>query len=789
MYVKVILDTNSRFLDRSFTYKVPERFLASLSLAMRVLVPFGKSNKAVLAFVYEITEEIEADYKIKEIIDLVDDRKLISNELIDLAFFMSKRYLSTIQASLRQVLPPTSIKDIHVFYKNISNLSNEFLDFLNEKREIKEIKERFPDYKEKLDKYLADNIVRQSFDVKRTQKIQYIEYARLNKDCKFILNANAVKQKKIIDYLSKNGLTDVKSLLAKSAASRSSLNSLVNKNIILIEKKEADKEIKSSFDQYKKFDLNEEQERAFNTIKSKKNGHFLLYGVTGSGKTEIFLQMVEEVIKDGKEAIILVPEISLTPQTIERFKGRFKEKIAIMHSRLTPKEKFNQWRMINNGEVKIVIGARSAIFAPFKNLGIIIIDEEHDGSYISSNDPKYHTDEIAIRRANYHSCNLILASATPSIITMDRVKRGAFDLIRLENRINNNMPIIEVVDMREELKKSNYSMISEMLRDEIIKNLENKQQSILFLNKVGHDSFTFCRACGNVIKCEACDVAMTYHKNVDRLVCHYCGRTKKQPTICPVCHSKKIKEFGAGTEKLEEEVKLLFPEANIMRMDSMTATNKEMYEKMYKGMKENKIDILLGTQMIAKGLDFKNVSLVGIISADLSLNVGDFKANETTFQLLTQVSGRAGRDKLAGRVVIQSYRPDNFVIQAAKNNDYESFCDYELNLRKAFNYPPYKNLLTIRIVNESRIKTIDISKMFYKSLCRITRKDSSIEIIGPNPCKIARINNKFRYNILIKVNDNDLNYLINYVSKVRKDFINKYKDTSFIPALNPTNIN
>lgn len=789
MYAKVILDTNSRFLDRSFTYKVPERFLASLSLAMRVLVPFGKSNKAVLAFVYEITEEIEADYKIKEIIDLVDDRKLISNELIDLAFFMSKRYLSPIQASLRQVLPPTSIKDIHVFYKNISNLSNEFLDFLNEKREIKEIKERFPDYKEKLDKYLADNIVRQSFDVKRTQKIQYIEYARLNKDCKFILNANAVKQKKIIDYLSKNGLTDVKSLLAKSAASRSSLNSLVNKNIILIEKKEADKEIKSSFDQYKKFDLNEEQERAFNTIKSKKNGHFLLYGVTGSGKTEIFLQMVEEVIKDGKEAIILVPEISLTPQTIERFKGRFKEKIAIMHSRLTPKEKFNQWRMINNGEVKIVIGARSAIFAPFKNLGIIIIDEEHDGSYISSNDPKYHTDEIAIRRANYHSCNLILASATPSIITMDRVKRGAFDLIRLENRINNNMPIIEVVDMREELKKSNYSMISEMLRDEIIKNLENKQQSILFLNKVGHDSFTFCRACGNVIKCEACDVAMTYHKNVDRLVCHYCGRTKKQPTICPVCHSKKIKEFGAGTEKLEEEVKLLFPEANIMRMDSMTATNKEMYEKMYKGMKENKIDILLGTQMIAKGLDFKNVSLVGIISADLSLNVGDFKANETTFQLLTQVSGRAGRDKLAGRVVIQSYRPDNFVIQAAKNNDYESFCDYELNLRKAFNYPPYKNLLTIRIVNESRIKTIDISKMFYKSLCRITRKDSSIEIIGPNPCKIARINNKFRYNILIKVNDNDLNYLINCVSKVRKDFINKYKDTSFIPALNPTNIN
>ena len=789
MYAKVILDTNSRFLDRSFTYKVPDKFVDDINVAMRVLVPFGKSNKMVLAFVYELVEKIDAPYKIKEIVDLVDDRKLISNELMDLAFFMSKRYLSPIQASLKQVMPPTSIKDIHIYYENISNHSNVFLDFLSKKREINEIKEKFPDYKKSLDKYLEENIIKQSFDVKSSQKIQYLEYAKLNKDSDFSLNANAVKQKEIIDYLSKNGLTEIKSLLAKTSASRSSLNSLVSKDIVIIEKKEENKEIKSIFDKYSKFVLNDEQERAFITIKNKKDGHFLLYGVTGSGKTEIFLQMVEEVIKEGKEAIILVPEISLTPQTIERFKGRFREKIAIMHSRLTPKEKFNQWRMINNGEVKIVIGARSAIFAPFRNLGIIIIDEEHDSSYISSMDPKYHTDEIAIRRANYHSCNLILASATPSIITMDRVEKGEFDLIRLENRINNNMPDIKIIDMREELKKSNFSMISYLLQDEIRNNLNNSQQSILFLNKVGHDSFTFCRSCGNVIKCEACDVAMTYHKNVDRLVCHYCGRTKKQPRICPVCHSKKIKEFGAGTEKLEEEVRALFPEANVMRMDSMTATNKNMYEKMYKGMKENKIDILLGTQMIAKGLDFKNVSLVGIISADLSLNVGDFKANETSFQLLTQVSGRAGRDKLAGRVVIQTYRPDNFVIQAAKNNDYESFCDYELKLRKAFNYPPYKNLLSIRIVNESRIKTIDISKMFYETLNKTFNKKSPIEIIGPNPCKISRINNKFRYNILIKVDDNDLDYVIDCVSKVRNKFINKYKDTSFIPALNPTNIN
>ena len=458
-----------------------------------------------------------------------------------------------------------------------------------------------------------------------------------------------------------------------------------------------------SYKSYKKFTLNEEQKIAYNTIKSKSDGQFLLFGVTGSGKTEIFLQMVEEVINRGQEAIILVPEISLTPQTIERFKGRFDEKIAIIHSGLSPSERFDQWRMINNGEVRIVIGARSAIFAPFKNLGIIIIDEEHDGSYISSRDPKYHTDQIAKFRAEYNKCNLILASATPSIKTMKKAQEGDYELIHLKNRINNSLPDIELVDLREELKSSNYSIISRRLYEEITNNLNNKEQTILFLNKIGHDSYTFCRTCGYVLKCEACDVAMTYHKNVDRLVCHYCGRTSKQPRICPNCHSKKIKEFGAGTEKLEEEVKNLFPQANILRMDSMTSNNKIAYDRMYKGMKNGSVDILLGTQMIAKGLDFKNVTLVGIISADLSLNVGDFRAQENTFELLTQVAGRSGRDKKRGRVIIQSYRPDNFVIQAVKNNDYQSFYINELNERESFSYPPFKNLITIKIINESRV--------------------------------------------------------------------------------------
>lgn len=755
---------------------------------MRVLVPFGKGNKTSVAFVYEIIDTIDADYEIKDILDIIDDRRLISEELMDLAFFMSKTYMSPIQASLKQVMPPTDIKNIKTYYYKISEQDSNLFKFLSKKRTMDEISKKFGDLKDEINKLVDQGKIVVSYDIKNTQNIRYDEYAYLTGN-KFSLNANANKQQALVSYLEKNGKTKVNILLKETQSLKSSLNSLIKKGIVAIEKKESKKDITKIYDKYKKFKLNGEQEEAFNKIKAKPDGHFLLFGVTGSGKTEIFLQMVEEVINQGKEAIILVPEISLTPQTIERFKGRFDEKIAIIHSGLTPSERFDQWRMINNGEVKIAIGARSAIFAPFKNLGIIIIDEEHDDSYTSSKDPKYHTDEIARFRANYNNCNLILASATPSINTMTRAQNGVYDLIHLKNRVNNNLPDIEIVDLKEELKNSNYSIISYKLQEEIKNNLEKNEQTILFLNKIGHDSYTFCRTCGYVIKCDACDVAMTYHKKINKLICHYCGRTQNQPNVCPNCHSKKIKEFGAGTEKLEEEVRSLFPEANIMRMDSMKATNKASYQKMYEGMKNNKIDILLGTQMIAKGLDFKNVTLVGIISADLSLNVGDFRSQENTFELLTQVAGRSGRDKKKGKVIIQTYRPDNFVIQAVKNSDYENYFKNELMERSAFSYPPYKNIVTIKIIDSDRVATIDISREFSNSLKKILADFDHIEIIGPNPCKISRINNKHRYNIIIKAPDADLDVVRDAVNKLRNDFINKYKLTSFILALNPTNIN
>lgn len=788
MYAKVIIDSKSRFLNRSFTYHIPEKLNNKLQRAMRVLVPFGKGNKTVVAFVYEILGDFEADYEIKDIISIIDENKLVSDELLDLAFFMSKEYLSPIQLSFKQVLPPTSIDKIKTFYLANSKEDNEILNYLQIERSKEEILNKFPNSLEILNKLVEDKKLKVLYEASDKIKITYDTYIKI-KNSNTKLAKNAKKQQEIIDYLKYHGQTKQSDLLKNTSSSLSSLRSLIEKDIVEEIQKESNKEIKLDTNRYDKHSLNEDQEKAFKTILSKDKGQFLLFGVTGSGKTEIFLQVVEEVIKQGKEAIILVPEISLTPQTIERFSGRFNEKIAIIHSRLTPKEKFNQWMMIKNGEVKIAIGARSAIFAPFDNLGAIIIDEEHDNSYISSKDPKYHTREIAKYRAFYHSCKLIMASATPSIETMKEVKDGKLDLLHLRTRVNNTMPDINLVDMREELKNSNYSMLSYKLQEEIRKNLSNKEQTILFLNKIGHDSFTFCRACGYVVKCEACDVAMTYHKNVDKLVCHYCGRTKNQVRVCPNCHSKKIKEFGAGTEKLEEEVRQFFPDANIFRMDSMVATNKANYDHMYRSMKEGKIDILLGTQMIAKGLDFENVTLVGIISADLSLNVGDFSAQETSFQLLTQVAGRAGRANKPGRAIIQTYKPENFVIQAVKENDYESFFANELKIREAFSYPPFKNIITIKIINENRVKTIDISRELTTELKNLMKSNLNVEIIGPNPCKISRINNKYRYNILVKVSDKDLDICRDVISRVRNSLINKYNDTSFIVALNPVNIN
>ena len=792
MYCFVILDNKSRFLDQSFTYHVPEKFENKIQKGMRVIVPFGKGNKNTIAFVYDLVENLSEKFKTKDILEIVDSKALVDEELINLAFYMNRRHLSPLRSCVRQILPPGKIDKIKEYYYPSKNLKkdDEFYEVFKNKITKKKILNKYNIDEDLLNQYKKNGLIKTSFDINSNQKINYTYTFNLKKDYDDKkLPSNAKKQKEILDYLKYHKDVEYKELLKNTKSSKNSLDSLIEKNLLEIKKIEINKQILDKVKYYKKPILTDEQNKIIKKIMNQPNKSYLLKGVTGSGKTEVFLQIVEENLKKGKDSIILVPEISLTPQTIERFQGRFNQKIAILHSRLTQKEKFQQWRMIKNGDVKIVVGARSAIFAPFKNLGAIIIDEEHEKSYISSQDPKFHTDELALFRQKYNKATLIFASATPSIKTMTKALNGQYDLVELKNRVNGKMPKVEIVDIREELKKSNYSMISSPLYDKILEKLKNKEQIILFLNKIGHNSFTFCRNCGYVVKCEACDVAMTYHKNVSKLVCHYCGRTKNQPRVCPVCGSSKIKEFGAGTEKLEEEVKNLFPEANIIRMDSMTAKDKSSYDNMYKLMKEKKVDILIGTQMIAKGLDFENVTLVGIISADLSLNIDDYTAYETSFELITQVSGRAGRSKKQGQVIIQTYKPDNFVINAASKNDYQSFYNYEIQARKAFEYPPFVNLITIKILDKSRIKCIDISKKIKYYLDLEYKKNVKVKIIGPNPCKISRINNKYRYNIIIKLKDSQLEDVSSFLTRLRKYFINKNKDTSIIIALNPSDIN
>lgn len=788
MYAKVIIDTNSRFLNKSFIYEIPKKLNNKIDKGMRVIVPFGKGNKSTIAFIYELTNE-KPDFEVKEILDVFDFKKMVSDELIDLAFFMSKRYISPIQSSIKQVLPPGKIKEIKEFYFKKNSYDDELVYYLSKRRSKEEILKKFPEAKNKILDLINKKVIGIDYDIKTNHSTKYKEIVSLDLNFDKSKIKNAKKQESIVNELLVENDREVKELLSKSKASRSSLNSLIDKKIITIQKIEELRKIIKKTESYKKFVLTNDQNEVYKKVVKDPNGIYLLKGVTGSGKTEVFLQLVEKTLEEGKEAIILVPEISLTPQTIERFTGRFGKEIAVIHSGLSLSERFDQWRLINNGDVKIVIGARSAIFAPFKNLGIIIIDEEHDQSYISSKDPKYHTKEVAEFRQKYHKATLILASATPSIDSMVKVNQKKYNLLELKERINKSYPDISIVDMRDELKASNYSMISRKLYEEIRSCLDKKEQVILFLNKIGHNSFTFCRSCGYVIKCDACDVSMTYHKKIGKLVCHYCGRTKNQPKICPNCGSKKIKEFGAGTEKLEEEVRSIFKDARIMRMDSQTTGKKDSYEKMYKAMKDGKVDILIGTQMIAKGLDFKNVTLVGIVAADLSLNFDDYTAQETSFQLLTQVSGRAGRDKKSGKVVIQTYRPDNFVIQAASKDDYSSFYKKELEIRKAYSYPPYTNLLTIKIVNIDRTKVIKIAHEFKNNLVEIIEDFKDVEVIGPNPCKIGRINNKYRYNIIVKVKDDKLKDVIEAINATRNTFIHKYQDVSFIAALNPSNIN
>lgn len=761
MFVKVVV--KSFLLSRAeniFTYGIPDEILNEIEVGKRVVVPFGKGNKLTIGLIVGV-EEFSDLKNIKNIVDILDDEKIVDKWQIEVAKFMSNRYIANLSYCLNSILPPGDwTKGSEYFTLNKNSNFKEYLseveiEFLSKNRSHLDLNQLDFDYN-RIRELLSKNIIEKNYKVNSVGKRLYTDFYKIRESADFSkIRKNAKKQFELIEFLKDRDFTAV-DVIRDYGIGTQTVNSLVNLDILEKKRDRISNKLKVNDFKYEKLKLNTEQKSALDFILNSDKRNFLIHGVTGSGKTEIYLQLVEKMLEEGKSSIILVPEISLTPQTIERFAGRFGEDIAIIHSKLTVTEKLQQWKMIQNGEVKIVVGARSAIFSPIKNIGLIVIDEEHESSYISDQVPRYYTHEVAEYICKINGAKLVLGSATPSVNIYKKAKDGYYELIELNNRATKNeLPIVSIIDMRDELLKGNKSILSEELYLEIQNTIQKGEQVVLFLNKRGRSSFVFCRICGHVLKCDYCDISMTYHKDdkKDVCICHLCGRVKQKPKICPRCFKKSIKEFGFGTEALEEHIKNIFPNARVHRIDGDTSKEKNSYENLYSKMKNGEIDILIGTQMISKGLDFPNVTLVGVVLADISLNIPTFYSAEKTFQLITQVAGRSGRGEKSGKVIIQSYKPAHYSITNASEHNYRQFFEDESKFRRTYLYPPFTNIVNFQFRSKNINNCISELKKIKNEIVRefSDKIGSDFIILGPNPDAIKWVNMIYRYNLTIKV--------------------------------------
>ena len=619
------------------------------------------------------------------------------------------------------------------------------------------------------------------------------DYLKKNK-----INLGA-KQKEIVNFLKNNDRVEINDLIDILKASKQSILSLQNKNLIDIKLEDYYRNPENAYTlEQKEIYLNEEQKNACNKVISEmfdqNKKPYMLHGVTGSGKTEVYMEIIDYALSQGLDSIVLVPEIALTPQTITRFKNRFGDIVGVFHSQLSEGQKHDVYKAIKSGNIRILIGARSALFAPFNSLGVIIIDEFHETSYKSEKNPKFSAIEVAKFIANKNNISLVLGSATPSIDEYYKAKNGEYNLIEIKQRANKNpLPKIEVVDMKEELNKGNKSIFSFKLQDEIKQAIKNNNQVILFLNRRGYASFVSCRSCGYVFQCENCDISLTYHKGKNIGRCHYCGYEREIPKECPECSSIYVKPFGVGTQKIEEELKVIFPELKVLRMDKDTTSKKGPLEEILNKFKNKEADILIGTQMLSKGLDFDNVTLVGILSADMILNFPDFKSFETTFQLITQVSGRAGRSDKEGKVVLQTYDTDHYSIRRAINYDFEGFYEDEIKIRKAFGYAPFNNMISVVVSGENENLVKKNIQNMYDSIIYLLKGRGITDfefILGPNPCSISKINQNYRWQILFKDDNIEINLLkgiIKYICITKRDVVFD-KEVNISIDINPNSI-
>lgn len=744
MIAEVIINRNAKSLNRTFDYHIPTKWEDVISVGTKVLIPFGRQKELEEGFVVALKEKSEFPTK-----DIVKLEECLQEEQIELARWMAKRYFCQVSECIKLMQTPGT---------------------RNKKSENR----------------IGD------------KTIQVIYLAKSKEEINLLIETEKIKsskQQRILNFVADNEGCTISEIEMFTEGSRGVVNTLIKHEYLeMVEQKQKRDPLKNKqVEKSTKYQLTKEQEKAFQAIKkASKENHFeefLLFGITGSGKTEIYLQTIEQVIQKGKTAIVLVPEISLTPQIIERFIARFgKESIAVLHSKLSIGERHDEWIKIKEGKAQIVIGARSAIFAPIQNLGIIIIDEEHDSSYQSESSPKYQAKEIARKLAKQNQIPLVLGSATPDMTTYQRALEGKITLLTLTQRANQaQLPKIEIIDLKQELAQGNHSMLSRELYQSIEQNIYDKNQTILFLNRRGFSTFIMCRDCGYTVNCKNCNISMTYHRKENKLKCHYCGQESPVVTICPECGSQKIRYFGTGTQKLEEEIHKQFPSASTIRMDIDTVNKKNSHEKILTEFQEKQIDILIGTQMVVKGHHFPKVTLVGVIAADSSLGIDDYRANERTFQLLTQVAGRAGRENLAGKVIIQTYNPDHFSIQAAQKQDYETFFETEIALRNQLKYPPFCDIIVVGISSSEEEKNKKVGKWIYQQLVnRLPQPEFAV--FKPMPAPIDKIQNRYRWRIIIKGNMNhEVNEQLNEMVKTMTK--QNQKDIRVTIEVNPNYMN
>ena len=805
---QIIVDNKCKETDKIYSYLIPEDM--EIKIGCRVIVPFGRSNKKVEGYVVGIKDSIDFDKeRLKTIVKLVSNDIFLSPNMLKLVAWMREKYLCYYIEAIHSILP-SNIRIKNTYYYELNNnikptellkegypqIMTEIVYFIEEKGgsvSREELREIFSDnaLDKALRKLLKLNILKRLQKLKKQESIKYEKYIYPANTINVKIPANAKKQKLLLDLVLTDPGIELSKVKKDYGIAQETINSMLIKGYIRIEEKEVYRLVQEKLPAEERKILTHEQTKAIKEIKRyfSEGQYVLLHGVTGSGKTEIYINLIEEELRKGKQGIILVPEIALTPQMIRRFVSRFGDTVAVLHSGLSDGEKYDEWRRISQGKARVVVGARSAVFAPFNNLGIIIIDEEHESTYKSEIRPKYDAREIAIKRSQIEGASLLLGSATPSIenyyYAINNINN--MRLVSINSRVNNrSMPNIEIIDMREELKSGNKSIFSNKLTDEINNTLNNNNQLILFLNRRGYSTFVSCRSCGYVAKCPNCNISLTYHAKGNYLSCHYCGYSRSNPVKCPSCKSSHIKYFGIGTQRVEKEFENRFRSIKTLRMDADTTTKKDSHKIILDKFRNREANVLIGTQMIGKGHDFPDVTLVGIITSDTYLNLPDFRASERTFQMITQSAGRAGRGEKSGKVIIQSYSPEHYSLYYAKNHDYVGFYKDEIKLREEMDYPPFSHLGQIIISGYNEEKVINAAKESARIINKIKSRFIDMKLWGPSPAPLSKINNRYRWQLILK--NKTERGLIDILKDYNDYSTSKLKDVSISVDINPLNM-